>query len=608
MVWSKLYAWCARLRASAFDARRTLALVWASSPAQAIALAGLTLASGLAPLGVAEAAKAIVDAIVARNAAEATRWVMVELACVTALASSERALELVRSLLGARLGLDIHAEILNKAQRLELTTFEGPDYRDRLLRAQTEASTRPIALVLESFRIVQSLTTLSGYAVVAARFSPWAVLGLAVATLPVTIAEVHFSRLTFGVHNERSPESRRMLYLEYLLSDDKHAKEVRLFDVGAVLLDRHARLGERLYRRDRRLAIRRAGWTQALSLLGTSAIYAAYAAMAATAAAGRLSLGSVTLYVLALRQGQVAFQCALGAIGHVYEHGLYMSNLWAYLDLPSAGPSDASSTAREPRTPQRGGPVTEGLVLDDVGFRYPGATRWALRHVDLVIRPGDSVSLVGENGAGKTTLVKLITRLYEPSEGRILLDGRDVLDWDPERLRRRFGVIFQDFNRYMLSMRDNVSIGCLEHGPDDARVARAIERAGATEVAASLDHGIDTQLGHVFEGGAELSGGQWQKIALARAFMREEADILILDEPTAALDAEAEHRVFERFQRLAAGRTAIVISHRFPTVRMARQIVVLDAGRVRETGTHEELVSKAGRYARMFQLQSEGYR
>ena len=385
---------------------------------------------------------------------------------------------------------------------------------------------------------------------------------------------------------------------------------MKLFGLGPLLLDRYKALSEQFYEEDRRLYLQRAKWTQALSLVGTGAFYAAYASMALMAAAARLTLGNMTLYVLAFRQGQQAFQSVLSAIGSIYEHNLYMSNLWEYLRLAS----EHVEPARKPDglAPAKGtqpdGASGRGIELEDVGFRYPGKDAWALRHVTLSIPAGESLALVGENGAGKTTLVKLLTRLYEPTEGRILLDGRDVHDWDPGALRKRFGVLFQDFNQYQLKIRENVGMGSVEHMGDEPRIERAVESGGAREVVTTLAGGLDAPLGRWFQDGTELSGGQWQKIALARAFMREEADVLVLDEPTASLDAESEHAVFERFRTLARGRTTIVISHRFPTVRMAHTIVVLDHGQIAEKGTHDELVALGGKYARMFSLQAEGYR
>jgi ATP-binding cassette, subfamily B, bacterial len=595
----------AKLRESLVHVRMTLRLVWASSGPLTVALAAITLTGGVVPLGIAYVGKRIVDAVVARSREATLRWVLVELALVVVLAVVQRGLGLVRSLLGARLGIDINVTILEKALGLDLRFFEDPEFYDKLTRARREASSRPIALVTESFGLVQSVITLAGYAALLVRFSGWAVLALCAATVPATIAEMRYSKLAFRVRNWRSPESRKLLYLEYVLANDEHAKEVKLFGLGPTLLGLYRKLSEEFYDVDRRLYVQRATWTQALSLIGTLTFYGAYAAMAVLAAAGTLSLGNMTMYVIAFRQGQQAFQSALGGIGAIYEHNLYMSNLWGYLSIasspplfpaPAPAPSSESSEARG------------GIVLEDVGFRYPGKEAWALRHVDLTIPSGESLALVGENGAGKTTLVKLLTRLYEPTEGRILLDGRDLRSWPADALRRRFGVLFQDFNQYQLRVRENVGFGSVENLGDAKRVERAVERGGARELVSSLAGGLDAPLGRWFQDGTELSGGQWQKIALARAFMREDADILVLDEPTAALDAEAEHAVFESFRRLAEGRTTIVISHRFPTVRMARKIIVLDHGTIAESGTHDELVAQGGRYAKMFALQAQGYR
>ncbi|HEY1695988.1 MAG TPA: ABC transporter ATP-binding protein [Polyangiaceae bacterium] len=582
----------------------TLRLVWRSSPTQTVALAVLTLVGGLVPLGIAYAGKRIVDAVVAHDRGETLRWVLFELGLVVALALVQRGLALIRNILGLRLGVDINVSILEKAQGLELHFFEDPEFYDKLTRARREASSRPISLITGAFGLVQSLITLVGYGALLVRFSGWAVLALCVATIPATIAEMRFSKLAFKIRNWRSPESRRLMYLEYVLANDEHAKEVKLFGVGPMLLDRYKVLSEEFYDEDRKLYLRRAKWTQVLSLIGTGTFYAAYAAMAIMTAAGALTLGNMTMYVLAFRQGQQAFQSALGGIGDIYEHNLYMSNLWEFLAIADAG---AAARLQSPGTAaaEQG---AKGLVLEDLGFRYPGKDAWALRHVDLTIAPGASLALVGQNGAGKTTLVKLLTRLYEPTEGRIVLDGRDLREWDPLTLRKRFGVLFQDFNQYQLKVRENVGMGSVEHMDEEPRVERAVERGGATDVVSALPSGLDAPLGRWFQDGTELSGGQWQKIALARAFMREEADILVLDEPTAALDAEAEHAVFTRFRELAQGRTTVVISHRFPTVRMASTIVVLDHGTVAEKGSHEELVALGGTYARMFALQAEGYR
>jgi ATP-binding cassette subfamily B protein len=343
-----------------------------------------------------------------------------------------------------------------------------------------------------------------------------------------------------------------------------------------------------------------------LSLLGTGAFYACYVFMALAAAAGDLSLGNMVLYVMAFRQGQQAFQSVLSGLGGMYEHNLYMSNLFDYLAIAT----DELKGARldpDRALPNESGRPEQGIRFEGVGFKYPGQDRWALRGLNVTIPRGQSIALVGHNGAGKTTFIKLLTRLYEPTEGRIFLDGRDLAGWDLAELHRRIGVIFQDFNQYQLKLRENIGFGSKDHLEDEMRIQRAVESGGAGEVTQAFAAGLDTQLGRWFKDGVELSGGQWQKIALARAFMREEADILVLDEPTAALDAEAEHAIFERFRTLTKGRTAILISHRFPTVRMADRILVLEGGEVIEEGSHEELIAQGKRYAGLFSLQAQGY-
>jgi ATP-binding cassette subfamily B protein len=522
-------------------------------------------------------------------------------------------LGLVRQLVGLRLGIDLNVRILEKALRLELQHFEDSEFYDKLTRARREASTRPLSLIQSNFQVVRGGLTLIGYIALLLRFSGWMALAVLVATIPAFIAEARFSGAAFRLRNWRSPDSRRLTYLEYVLANDEHAKEVKLFGLGPLLLERYRTLAESFFADDRRLAVRRAGWGYALSLLSTAVFYGSYALIVIATVRGRLSLGDMTLGLVAFRQGQQSFQAVLSALGGMYEDTLYMSNLFDYFaiptDSPPAGALDVAGKSPPPLTAVR---AEEGIRFEGVGFRYPGGRpdteRWALREIDVFIPKGQSLALVGENGAGKTTFIKLLANLYQPTEGRVLLDGRDLRSWDESELRRRIGVIFQDFNEYQLALRENVAFGSVEHLADDLRVGRAVEQGGAKELVAGLQAGLGTQLGRWFGGGVELSGGQWQKVALSRAFMRAEADILILDEPTAALDAEAEHAVFQRFKALAAGRTTILISHRFPTVRMADRILVLEAGRVIEDGSHAELVAAGRRYARMFGLQAAGYR
>lgn len=581
--------------------RRALGMVWRASPPLTIAMTLVSVGHASVAPAIAFVGKKIVDAVVAGSSEDALRWVAVELALVVAQAAVQRANTLVNGVLGSRLGVDINLMILERATKLELRHFEDPDFYDRLTRARREASSRPLGLVLNSYALLTHSLTLAGYAALLVGYNAWVVLALMVAVVPGTIAEMRYAKEGFRMRNWRSPDSRKALYFEHVLANDSHAKEVKLFGLGELFLGRYKELAERFHREDTKLAVRRSIVTLLASLLATGTFYGAYASMAVMAAVGRITLGDLTMYVMAFRNGQQAFQNILSCIAAIYENNLYMSNLFAYLDESHVEPVRPRPAL--PRAPTK----EQGIRLEDVSFKYPGQDKWVLDHVSLFIPKGQSIALVGQNGAGKTTLVKLVTRLYEPTEGRILLDGKDLQDWDNAELLARFGVIFQDFNRYQLKVRENVGVGSVDRLLDDPRITRAVERGGAEAVIAGLPSGFDTQLGRWFQDGAELSGGQWQKLALARGFMREEADVLVLDEPTAALDAEAEHAVFERFKQLAEGRTTIIISHRFPTVRMADRILVLENGKIAEDGTHAELVAAGKTYARLYKMQAEGY-
>jgi ATP-binding cassette subfamily B protein len=600
-----------RLRGTFAHTGPTLALVWRSSPRLTLALVLLTVvAAGLYPWS-AIVGKLIIHAVVAAQAArgaargaalrQVLACVLLELATIAAIALSERVQSLLKVLLGSRLGVDVNVAILEKAASLELRHFEDPEFCDKLVRARREASSRPLAALQENLTILKNILQLLGYTALLIRFSSWMMGAVVVASASGLIAETRFSMHIFRQRNARSPELRRLNYLEHVLADHDHAKEVKLFGLAPLLLGRYRELAERFHDEDRRLALRRVGWAYALSLMGTLTFYGCYGLIAMSTVRGRLSLGEMTLYLVAFRQAQQASTGLLTALSGMYEHNLYMSNLFEYLAIPG-------TEAKRPRLAPSPVRREEGVRFEDVGFRYPGTPEWALREVSLYIPPGQSLALVGENGAGKTTLIKLLTRLYPPTDGRILLDGRDLGDWKEEPLRRRIGVIFQDFNHYQFLLRENVALGSVEHREDELRVHRAVDQGGARALVASLRAGLDTQLGRRFKDGIELSGGQWQKVALARAFMREEADILILDEPTAALDAEAEHVIFERFRTLARGRTTILISHRFPTARMSDRILVLEHGRIVEDGNHATLLQGPTRYARLYDLHARRFR
>jgi len=585
--------------------RRAVELVWTTSRALTVALGALTLVAGILPAAVAWVGARIVDAVVTASragGADAHRvieLVVLEGAVVAALAAAQRGLSLCQSLLRAQLGQRVNVMILEKALTLELSHFEDSEFYDKLTQARREASSRPLSLVMRTFGLIQNAISLVSYGALLVRFSPWAVLVLLLAGLPAFIAEAKFSGDAFRLFRWRSPETRMQLYLETVLGREDHAKEVKLFGLGARLLGRYRDIYQRLYREDRALSMRRDVWGLALGLIATLALYSGYVWIAVTAVRGAITLGAMTMYLMLMRQGQSAVTASLAAVGGMYEDNLYLSTLYAYLETEVQG---------VPGTLVRGPDPADGIRFEDVGFSYPDSNTATIEHVSLHLKPGTSLALVGENGSGKTTLIKLLTRLYRPTSGRILLDGLDLLEWDESALRERIGVIFQDFARYQMRVGENVGAGDERHFEDEARWREAAEKGQADDFIATLPGGYQTQLGKWFRDGRELSGGQWQKIALSRAFMRVRADVLVLDEPTAAMDAKAEAEVFEHFRGLASGRITILISHRFSTVRMADQIAVLDGGRIVELGSHEELMRRAGRYAQLFTLQARGYR
>ena len=580
-------------------------MVWSTSHALTFGLAALTLLAGALPAAVAYVGAQIVDAVVVAlrttppDASHALRWVLLEGALVALIAAAQRGLSLCQSLLRAQLGQRVNVMILDKALTLDLAQFEDSEFNDKLSRARREASSRPLSLVMRSFGLVQNTISLLSYALLLVAFSPWAVLILLLAGVPAFVIETRFSGEAFRLFRWRSPETRMQLYLESVLAREDYAKEVKLFGLGARLLDRYRAIFDRLYKVDRALTIRRDLWGFVLGLLGTVALYSAYAWIAFEAIAAAITLGQMTMYLMLFRQGQSAVSSILSAVGGMYEDNLYLSTLYEYLETPVAA---ATGTAR------RGPDPADGIRFENVGFTYPDAQQSALQGITLQLRPGSSLALVGENGSGKTTLIKLLARLYAPTTGRITLDGLDLQLWDADALRDRIGVIFQDFSRYQLLVGENIGAGDHRRFDEEPEWRAAAAKGQADTFIPGLPAGYRTQLGKWFKDGRELSGGQWQKIALSRAFMRQRADILVLDEPTAAMDAAAEAEVFAQFREQARERMAIVISHRFSTVRMADQIVVLDHGSISERGSHEQLMAQGGTYAHLFSLQARGYR
>jgi len=599
----------ASLRSVFREVPGTLRLVWTADRAGAAALLTLTAGVALLPAAVAWVGKLIVDGVVAAagggdpGAARRVTWlVALELALMAAQLLLTRLVGLRRELLRAHLGNLINERILQKALELELRHFEDSETYDKMQNARREAASRPLSLALQLVAIGQNAVTLAALSGLLWRLSPASVAVVVAASVPAFLAEARLAGESFRLYSWRAPEGRRLNYLEWILTRDAHVKEVKLFGLGPLVLGRYRDLFLKFFDEDRRLARRRFAAGVAFGLLSLLAFYGMYALMAGRASAGAITLGDLTLYIVVFRQGQGAIQAVLGAVGGMYEDALFMQNLFAFLAIPTGGERPRVAPAA---TLARGRPLP--IELDRISFRYPGRDAWALQDVSLTLRPGETLGLVGENGAGKSTIVKLLLRLHEPTAGAIRWGGVDLRDLDPADLRARIGAVFQDYVRYQFSAGENIGLGEPAHLHDRARVEAAAAMGGADGLVASLPQGYDTVLGGWFERGHELSAGQWQKLAVARAFMREDAELLILDEPTAAIDAEAEHELFERFRQLAAGRAALVISHRFSTVRLADRIAVLHGGRLVELGSHRELLALDGRYAHLFRLQARGY-
>jgi ATP-binding cassette subfamily B protein len=593
-----------------------LKLVWETSPGIAVAQVVLRLVRALIPVAALYIAALIIDEVVrltglAAPGSTLQSWydsglldrVILYLGLEFGLGIvSEllgRGTSLLDSLLGERLSTTTSVRLMEHAATLDLEDFEDSEFQDRLERARMQAAGRT-GLTTQLFAQAQDLVTIASLVAGLVVYAPWLVALLAVALVPAFLGEVYFNAQTYWLNYHRAPERRELDYVRQVAASVETAKEVKIFGLHAFLIERYRTLATSFFRANRQIQIRRAAWGSLLTTISTFAYYFAYAYIVWRTLQGDFTIGNLTFLSGSFLRLRGMLEGFLSGFSAVAGQAMYLDDLFSFFEIK---PEILSPGSPRPFP----SPIREGFMFEDVGFRYPGAERWAVRNLSFTLRAGEVLALVGENGAGKTTLVKLLARLYDPDEGRILLDGHDLREYDLFELRRNIGVIFQDFVRFHLSAADNIAVGRIDARDDRERIERAAKASLADEVIAKLPQGYEQLIGRRFRTGVDLSGGEWQKVAIARAYMRD-AQVLILDEPTAALDARAEFEVFQRFKELSAGKTAVLISHRFSSVRMADRIVVLGEGRVEATGTHAELMAEGGRYKELFELQAAGYR
>lgn len=584
---------------------RFFGLIWGTSKSMTVGNVLLRLVKAALPLALLYVGKLIIDEVIRLIALSDARdlsylWLLVATELGLGIASDliSRAITLLDSLLGDLFSNKTSIALIEHAATLDLAQFEDATFYDKLERARRQTVTR-VVLMSQVLAQMQDVVSIGFLAIGLIAFNPWLILILLVAVIPSFLGETHFNERTYSLSRSWTPERRELDYLRYIGASDETAKEIKTFNLSGFLAGRFKLLSDRYYLLNKSLTVRRAVWGSVLSLLGTLAYYGAYVFILFQTVAGVITVGTLTFLAGSFSNMRGLLQGIMTRFSQIAESALYLQDLFDFLALkPQITPP--INPLQIPR------PIQKGFMFENVGFKYHNSERWAVRYLSFHLEAGEKLALVGENGAGKTTLVKLLARLYEPTEGRILLDGIDLRDYDLNDLRHQVGIIFQDYVKFQMSASDNIAIGQISNISDKDRIQTSAHKSLADLVIQRLPDKYEQVLGKRFNNGVELSGGEWQKVALARAYMRE-AQLLILDEPTSALDARAEHEVFLRFSELIAGKIAVLISHRFSTVRMADRILFLEQGQLKELGSHEELLAQNGKYAELFRLQAQGY-
>ncbi len=586
-----------------------LGILWDSGPLVVTWGILLRIVVAFAPLGIAAVAAWIVNGVQGRIMGQDLRphfWWMVALEVILAvtMAALLRVIDYLDSVLADRYTHYVSIRVMDQASKLDLTTYEDPIFYDRLERARVQATDR-LAMIQQMGRLLQQSVTTLAFTGLLLRSSPWLLLLMAAGVFPSFLGETHYAFLGYAKNFRQTPAKRQMDYLRQVAGSREGAKELKVFGLSGFLTGRFRQISQRIYEENVALSRRKLFWGGSLALVGTLGYYGSYAFVIWRALHGAYSIGIFTLLTTAIQQASSNLQQAFSTASGIADQALFLTDLIAFFEMKPTLRSKPDALPA-PR------PIRAGFEFRNVSFSYPGTDRYVLRDFNFVFAPGERIALIGENGEGKTTVVKLVTRLYDVTEGQILLDGVDLRDYSIEDLHHEIGVIFQDFMRYEMTARENIVVGRVDGNGslESIRLAcieEAARKSQASQVIRKLPERYDQMLGRRFEGGVDLSAGEWQRMALARAYLRD-AQLLILDEPTAALDAKSELQAFERFAELTAGKMAILISHRFSTVRMADRIVVLEGGKLVEEGTHAQLLASGGRYATMFEMQAASYR